>query len=77
MFLLLLKVARERAATSLVGPIVTAQQIINGSLATCVYHTWSRLDKLREEYPDKVVAILEPVLAVRNPFVSLFLLVLA
>ncbi|TBU41671.1 Golgi transport complex subunit 5-domain-containing protein [Dichomitus squalens] len=55
-------IARERAATSLVGPVATAQQVLNSSLATCVYHTWARLDKLREEYPDKVVSILQPVL---------------
>ncbi|KAI0695938.1 Golgi transport complex subunit 5-domain-containing protein [Cerioporus squamosus] len=54
-------VARERAATSLVGPVATAQQVLNGQLATCVYHCWSRLDRLREEYPGKVSTILEPV----------------
>ncbi|RDX50077.1 hypothetical protein OH76DRAFT_1437882 [Lentinus brumalis] len=54
-------VARERAATSLVGPVATSQQVLNGQLATCVYHCWSRLDRLREEYPGKVSAILEPV----------------
>lgn len=54
----------ERAATSLVGPVATAQQVLNGSLATCVYHTWARLEKLREEYPDKVISILQPVLTV-------------
>ncbi|KAI8992858.1 Golgi transport complex subunit 5-domain-containing protein [Trametes punicea] len=55
-------IARERAATSLVGPVATPQQVLNASLATCVYHCWSRLEKLREEYPPSVVAILQPVL---------------
>ncbi|CDO69255.1 hypothetical protein BN946_scf185042.g157 [Trametes cinnabarina] len=55
-------IARERAATSLVGPIASPQQVLNASLATCLYHCWSRLDKLREEYPESVVSILQPVL---------------
>ncbi|KAH9940460.1 uncharacterized protein BXZ73DRAFT_98890 [Epithele typhae] len=56
-------IARERAATSLVGPVATAQQVLNGQLATCTYHCWARLDKLREEYPEKVVVILEPAIS--------------
>ncbi|KAI0779742.1 Golgi transport complex subunit 5-domain-containing protein [Fomes fomentarius] len=55
-------IARERAATSLVGPVATAQQVLNGQLATCVHHCWSRLDKLREEYPENVVSILQPAI---------------
>ncbi|KAL7281218.1 hypothetical protein ACG7TL_004526 [Trametes sanguinea] len=55
-------IARERTATSLIGPIATPQQVLNGSVATCIYHCWSRLDKLREEYPESVVSILQPVL---------------
>ncbi|KAH9895023.1 Golgi transport complex subunit 5-domain-containing protein [Cubamyces lactineus] len=54
-------IARERTATSLIGPVATPQQILNGALATCLYHCWSRLDKLREEYPESVVSILQPV----------------
>ena len=57
-------IARERAATSLVGPVATSQQVLNGQLATCIYHCWSRLDRLREEYPEKVMSILEPVTSV-------------
>ncbi|KAI0329225.1 hypothetical protein GY45DRAFT_1325329 [Cubamyces sp. BRFM 1775] len=55
-------IARERTATSLIGPVATPQQILNGALATCLYHCWSRLDKLREEYPESVVSILQPVI---------------
>ncbi|OJT15902.1 Conserved oligomeric Golgi complex subunit 5 [Trametes pubescens] len=54
-------ISRDRTATSLIGPVATPPQILNASLATCVYHTWSRLDKLREEYPESVVSILRPV----------------
>lgn len=39
--------------------------MLNGQLATCVYHCWSRLDKLREEYPENVVSILQPAIHVR------------
>ncbi|EKM54451.1 uncharacterized protein PHACADRAFT_210250 [Phanerochaete carnosa HHB-10118-sp] len=53
-------ISRERAAISLLGPTATSQQVLNGSLATCLYHCWSRLDKLQEEYPEGVVAILRP-----------------
>ncbi|KAI0645490.1 Golgi transport complex subunit 5-domain-containing protein [Trametes meyenii] len=55
-------ITRDRAATSLIGPVATPQQILNGSLATCLYHCWARLDKLREEYPDVVTSILQPVI---------------
>ncbi|KAI0365669.1 hypothetical protein BV20DRAFT_1099473, partial [Pilatotrama ljubarskyi] len=55
-------VSRERAATSVIGPVATPQQVLNGSLATCVYHCWSHLDKLREEYPESVVSILQPAI---------------
>ncbi|KAI0768405.1 Golgi transport complex subunit 5-domain-containing protein [Irpex lacteus] len=52
--------ARERAAVSLSGPVATPQQVINGQLATCLWHCWSRLDKLQEEYPEAIVNIVKP-----------------
>ncbi|KAI0356279.1 hypothetical protein OH77DRAFT_1423899 [Trametes cingulata] len=55
-------ISRERTATSLIGPVATPQQALNASLATCIYHCWSRLDKLREEYPESVVSILQPAI---------------
>ncbi|KAI0697261.1 Golgi transport complex subunit 5-domain-containing protein [Cytidiella melzeri] len=51
--------ARERAAVSLSGPVATPPQVLNGQLATCLWHCWSRLDKLQEEYPDPVMSILK------------------
>ncbi|KAH9847195.1 Golgi transport complex subunit 5-domain-containing protein [Lenzites betulinus] len=53
-------ISRDRAATSLLGPVASPQLLLNASLATCVYHAWVRLDKLREEYPEGVIAILLP-----------------
>ncbi|KAI0823334.1 Golgi transport complex subunit 5-domain-containing protein [Trametes gibbosa] len=55
-------ISRDRVATSLVGPVASPPLSVNASLATCVYHTWVRLDKLWEEYPDSVVTILKPVI---------------
>ncbi|KAH9941012.1 Golgi transport complex subunit 5-domain-containing protein [Amylocystis lapponica] len=54
-------IARERTATTLVGPTASPQQVLNGQLATCLYHCWSRLDKLQDEYPDGVLSILTPI----------------
>ncbi|OCH92516.1 hypothetical protein OBBRIDRAFT_886245 [Obba rivulosa] len=55
-------ISRERTAVSLVGPVATPQQVVNGQLATCLYHCWSRLDKLQEEYPQDVFSILKPTI---------------
>ncbi|GJE92307.1 golgi transport complex subunit 5-domain-containing protein [Phanerochaete sordida] len=52
--------SRERNAVNLLGPMPTSQQVLNASLATCLYHSWCRLDKLQEEYPADIVAILKP-----------------
>ncbi|GBE81467.1 hypothetical protein SCP_0311960 [Sparassis crispa] len=51
---------RERSAVTLVGPAATAQQVVNGQLATCLYHSWYRLQKLQDEYPEGVMSILKP-----------------
>ncbi|KDQ57683.1 hypothetical protein JAAARDRAFT_156584 [Jaapia argillacea MUCL 33604] len=51
-------IVRDRSATTLIGPTSTQQQALNGSLATCLYHCWSRLQKLEDEYPQPVYGIL-------------------
>ncbi|KZT08446.1 uncharacterized protein LAESUDRAFT_735990 [Laetiporus sulphureus 93-53] len=53
-------VARERSATSLLGPSATPQQALNGQLATCLYYCYSRLERLQDEYPDGVFAYVRP-----------------
>ncbi|EMD33616.1 hypothetical protein CERSUDRAFT_117729 [Gelatoporia subvermispora B] len=53
-------ITRERTAVSLIGPVATPQQVVNGQLATCLYHCWARLEKLQEEYPEAVYATLKP-----------------
>ncbi|KAF7298173.1 ACT domain-containing protein [Mycena chlorophos] len=52
--------SRDRTATSLVGPTATAQHVINTSLASCLYHCWSRLAKLREEHGESVFSVIQP-----------------
>ncbi|KAL5523935.1 hypothetical protein ACEPAG_8108 [Sanghuangporus baumii] len=53
-------IVRDRWATSLVGPASTPQQTQNAQIATCLYHCAARLDTLEGEYPESVVAILQP-----------------
>ncbi|KAF8908809.1 Golgi transport complex subunit 5-domain-containing protein [Mucidula mucida] len=53
-------VSRDRSALTLVGPTATPQQIINGSLATFLYHVWSRLSQLGEEHNEAVYSIIKP-----------------
>ncbi|KAF9451293.1 hypothetical protein P691DRAFT_773277 [Macrolepiota fuliginosa MF-IS2] len=52
-------VVRDRSAFSFIGPTATPQQISNGQLASFLYHCWTRLLKLGEEYPETVYGILE------------------
>ncbi|KAI0940406.1 hypothetical protein AcW1_003608 [Taiwanofungus camphoratus] len=56
-------VARERSALTLVGPTATPQQVLNGQLATCLYHCRSRLEKLEDEYSDGVLSTVKPSIA--------------
>jgi hypothetical protein len=42
------------------GPSATPQQVSNGSLASCLYHCWSHLEKLGDEHAESVVAIIKP-----------------
>ncbi|KAF7315340.1 ACT domain-containing protein [Mycena indigotica] len=52
--------SRDRTATSLAGPSATQQHTTNASLASCLYHCWSRLAKLGDEHSENVVAIITP-----------------
>ncbi|KAF8135797.1 hypothetical protein EV363DRAFT_1294575 [Boletus edulis] len=36
----------DRSAVSLLGPMATPQQLLNGQVATCLYCCWTKLDKL-------------------------------
>ncbi|KAJ7874696.1 Golgi transport complex subunit 5-domain-containing protein [Mycena olivaceomarginata] len=52
--------SRDRPAVTLMGPSATPQQVSNGSIASCLYHCWSRLEKLGDEHAESVVAIIKP-----------------
>ncbi|KXN90188.1 Conserved oligomeric Golgi complex subunit 5, partial [Leucoagaricus sp. SymC.cos] len=51
--------SRDRSAFTFVGPTASPQQINNGQLASFLYHSWTRLSKLGDEYPDSVYGILQ------------------
>ncbi|KDR75381.1 hypothetical protein GALMADRAFT_140887 [Galerina marginata CBS 339.88] len=53
-------ISRDRAATSLSGPSVTPQQILNANLANFLYQTWTRLITLNEELSPATFSILQP-----------------
>ncbi|KAJ7188486.1 hypothetical protein C8R46DRAFT_1157508 [Mycena filopes] len=53
-------ISRDRSAVTLMGPSATPQQVSNGSLASCLYHCWSRLEKLGDEHAESVVVVIKP-----------------
>ncbi|KAJ3928090.1 MAG: Golgi transport complex subunit 5-domain-containing protein [Lentinula lateritia] len=53
-------ILKDRSAILLSGPSPTPAQIINSSVATCLYHCHSRLVKLSEEYSDALFQIISP-----------------
>ncbi|KAF8135793.1 Golgi transport complex subunit 5-domain-containing protein [Boletus edulis] len=50
----------DRSAVSLLGPMATPQQLLNGQVATCLYCCWTKLDKLMEEHTESVSATIGP-----------------
>ena len=67
-----MQIASDRSAVSLIGPHATSQQVVNASIATCLYHCLSRLKLLEEEYFDSVYAIIKPSVDVSS-YISLSL----
>ncbi|KIM91987.1 hypothetical protein PILCRDRAFT_809983 [Piloderma croceum F 1598] len=59
-------VIRDRSAVTMIGPSATAGQIINGQVATCLYHCWSQLEKLEDEHLESVYAVVKP--SIKNIF---------
>ncbi|KAJ4494041.1 Golgi transport complex subunit 5-domain-containing protein [Lentinula edodes] len=53
-------IVKDRSAILLSGPSPTPAQIINSSVATCLYHCHSRLVKLSEEYSDALFQVISP-----------------
>ncbi|KAF7375982.1 ACT domain-containing protein [Mycena sanguinolenta] len=54
------QISKDRPAVTLMGPSATPQQVSNGLIASCLYHCWSRLEKLGDEHAESVVAIIKP-----------------
>ncbi|KAG8706104.1 hypothetical protein FRC12_007145 [Ceratobasidium sp. 428] len=52
-------VVKDRSATSLVGPLGTAQQSLNAQLFTMLHTCYVRLDKLEGEFHESVTVILK------------------
>ncbi|KAF8135795.1 hypothetical protein EV363DRAFT_1447546 [Boletus edulis] len=46
----------DRSAVSLLGPMATPQQLLNGQVATCLYCCWTKLVKLMEEHTESELA---------------------
>ncbi|KAF9264225.1 hypothetical protein L218DRAFT_1028995 [Marasmius fiardii PR-910] len=53
-------VARDRSAVTLIGPSATPTQVVNGSLATFLYHCHAKTVKLFEEHSVDICQILKP-----------------
>ncbi|KIJ67605.1 hypothetical protein HYDPIDRAFT_84403 [Hydnomerulius pinastri MD-312] len=53
-------IVTDRSAVSLLGPMATPQQILNGQVATCLYHCWTKLEKLMEEHADSISTLIGP-----------------
>lgn len=47
------------------GAVATREQIVNAGVGTCVWNVLGNVEKLKEEYPDGVWAILAPSVKVR------------
>jgi conserved oligomeric Golgi complex subunit 5 len=58
------QVVRDRSGVTMIGPSATAGQMVNGQVATCLYHCWSRLEKLEDEHAEIVYAIVKPSIKV-------------
>ncbi|GAB1524419.1 hypothetical protein RhiTH_007573 [Rhizoctonia solani] len=55
-----LLIVRDRSATSLVGPLGTAQQALNAQIFTMLHTCWARLNKLEGEFHEGVTLVLKP-----------------
>lgn len=56
----------DRSAVSLLGPMATPQQLLNGQVATCLYHCWTKLEKLMKEHTESVSTAIGPSITVRE-----------
>ncbi|KAG2072073.1 hypothetical protein BDR04DRAFT_1127838 [Suillus decipiens] len=55
-----LLISLDRSVVTLLGPMATPQQILNGQVATCLYYCWTNLEKVAEEYTESIAALVRP-----------------
>ncbi|KAG1746115.1 Golgi transport complex subunit 5-domain-containing protein [Suillus lakei] len=53
-------ISSDRSAVTLLGPMATPQQILNGQVATCLYYCWTNLEKVAEEHTESAAALVRP-----------------
>ncbi|KAG1776989.1 Golgi transport complex subunit 5-domain-containing protein [Suillus placidus] len=53
-------ISSDRSAVTLIGPMATPQQILNGQVATCLYYCWTKLEKVAEEHTESAAALVRP-----------------
>ncbi|KAG1765762.1 Golgi transport complex subunit 5-domain-containing protein [Suillus occidentalis] len=53
-------ITSDRSAVTLLGPMATPQQILNGQVATCLYYCWTNLEKVAEEHTESAAALVRP-----------------
>lgn len=53
-------ISSDRSAITLLGPMATPQQILNGQVATCLYYCWTNLEKVAEEHSEGAAALVRP-----------------
>jgi len=61
----------DRSSVSLLGPMATPQQLLNAQVATCLYHCWTKLEKLMEEHTESVSNTIGLSLTVRECYSGL------
>ncbi|KAG2079304.1 hypothetical protein BDR04DRAFT_1086528 [Suillus decipiens] len=53
-------ISLDRSVVTLLGPMATPQQILNGQVATCLYYCWTNLEKVAEEHTENIAALVRP-----------------
>lgn len=53
-------ISTERSAVSLLGPLATPQQVLNGQVASCLYYSYTKLSTLMEDHPATIFALIQP-----------------
>ncbi|KAG2055186.1 hypothetical protein BDR06DRAFT_1020429 [Suillus hirtellus] len=52
-------ISSDRLAVTLLGPMATPQQVLNGQVATCLYYCWTNLEKVAEEHTESAATLVK------------------